>query len=213
MKEIEKLFTEKLRPQIAPALEKRDSITDMRRKIEIDRKSFLSKISANETAIAELEKTLDDRIISGKPADDILQKIATETAKKNAYERRCQYLADQLDEVTLSEKRATGELSVAIGQALEALRPDVHSLVEGKLWEVVGTLVSFEAQAREVCEATGAALQKDLELSVFRFLNLDTAQKHVEAFTGQIGADFSVVRRRDAGIHFRALMEQRQKAA
>jgi DNA-binding Lrp family transcriptional regulator len=211
MKEITELFEKKLKPAIAPSLKAHDTIIELRKKVEDDRQEYLKKIEASQTNITEFEKTLDDRIIAGKNADDILQKIGSEQAKKSAYQRHIQRLTDQDIEAEAAEKNANSAIAEAIGKQLEALRPDVQALIEDKLWEIVGTLVSFEASAREVCEQTGATLQKDLEKSVFRFLNLDAAQKHIEAFTGQIGEDFSVIRRRDAAKYYFALLDERAK--
>lgn len=209
--EIEKLFSEKLNPAIAPALEKRNTTTGQRQQIEADHAAFTAKIDATGKTIKELEETLDARVVAGKGFDDITAKIAAKQAEIAAYKRHLQRLGDKVREARLTERKATDELSVAIGKALEELRPDVQALIEEKIWDVVGTLVSFESSAREVCSRNGATLQKDLELSVFRFLGLDRVQKHLEAFTGAIGDDFSVIRRREASEHFFALMDERAR--
>lgn len=213
MKEITELFEKKLKPAITGALKTRDAIVAQRKQTEADRQAFNNKIKQASDEIEKLEKAVDEKIVAGKSADDILQKIGTKQAEKAAYERHIQRLTDSDIEAASAEESANKALSVAIGKQLEALRMDIENMVVENLQSVLETLILFEHEAHETERACGVDMPKDRALSVFRFLGLYEYFKSLGAFLEPCGEDMSAIRRREALELWAARRREAEKAA
>ena len=211
--EIKNLINSKLLPAIAPQVKARDQIKTQRTEVEASRQTFLKKIDGNSLAISELEKALDEKIVAGKSADDILQRIITRKAEINAFERHIQRLSDQDIELAIAEQNANIELSEAIGHALEDLRPDVESLIKDKLEECLSTLIFFQHESEKLADGHGVSIVKHVESRCFRFLKLDDVQSGLKAYLGSIGEDMSIVMRREVSKRFFAELAERQEKA
>lgn len=212
--EIEQIFETQLKTAIAPAVLARNTITQQRQQIEADRQAFLQKIEANKETISSLDAVLDEKIINGKPADEVLHKLSTRQGELRAYERQIQRLADQDTDAALSEKNANQALSVAIGKALEGLRPAISKVIETTMQQALTPMVYFQHLGEQIAGVNGVSLPRDVELAVFRFLDCHQLTKDIEAFTGQIGEDFSMIRRREVKeLFFARLAEQQRKSA
>jgi len=197
MNEIVKLFETKLKTNIAGELKARNEFTKQTKQIETDRQSYVEKAQQTTREIEKLEKAIDDQIVSGKSAEDLISKISTKQAEKAAYERQIQRLIDQSIDVAISLKNANTALSEVISAQLEAMRPDVESLVSDHLQNALESLISFEVAAHETEKACDVEINKDRELSVFRFLNLFDSFKSMGAYLEPCGSDMAAIRRRE----------------
>lgn len=197
MNSIKNLFDEKLTPMISEQVATRNSITAKREQIEKDRQAFLEKIKGTTEAIRVLETALDDKVIAGKPTDEVLGKLATRQGELKAFDRQIQRLADEDTEAADALEKANTALSAALGQAIEALRMDIEAMIIGHLQDALETLICFENEAHEAEHALGIELEKDRALSVFRFLNLSEYFKSLGAFLEPCGEDLSAIRRRE----------------
>jgi len=197
MNEIKNLFSEKLTPAIRAEVDAVTSIRAKREQIEATRQGFLKKIEATHGSIAVLETAMDDKIIAGKPVDEVVNKLALRKGELTAYERQIQRLQGEDTEAALIERAAQKGLSEAIGNQLEALRPDIQVRVEELMKDVIKFLCSFEAEALDTARNHGVDLPNSTVTTCFRFLDL-RSMDHIAAFCSPIGADLSIIRRREA---------------
>ena len=155
MNNIEKLFEQKVKPQIAGELKQRDEVAATLKQIEADRADFMEKIKATEQIISDLEAQIDQRIIAGKSADDLLVKLGTEKAKIAAFNRHIQRLTADEVESTIALRDANQRLSEALGAAIDSLRGDVQTLLETALNGVLAVCVSFEGAGHQAERVVG----------------------------------------------------------
>jgi hypothetical protein len=196
MKEIEKLFTEKLKPAIRPALEARDEIENQLKKNAVDHRNFTKLNASAEDEIKKLEEALDSRIVSGKNADDIVNKIAGKKAELGAFQRHLAKLDDTSAELSTQLQAANRRLSDALGMAIDSLRGDVQALIENALNQVLEICIAFELAGHAEEEALGVELAKQRDLAVYRFPDANIFNA-LEAYLGPYGEDVSAVKRRE----------------
>lgn len=197
MNTIKKLFDEKFTPAISKQVADRNIITARREHIEYSRQGFLKKIASTQEAIKALETALDDKVIAGKPTDEVLGKLATRQGELKAFERQIQRLTDEDTDEANAEKNANLALSAALGAALDSLRPDVQALVESHLEAALAVLIAFENAGHGAEAACGVELPKERDLAVYRFLNLGDHFKRLGAWLEGCGEDMSAIRRRE----------------
>jgi cell division septum initiation protein DivIVA len=198
MNNIEKLFEQKVKPQIAGELKQRDEVAATLKQIEADRADFMEKIKATERIISDLEAQIDQRIIAGKSADDLLVKLGTEKAKIAAFNRHIQRLTDAEVESTIALRDANQRLSEALGAAIDSLRGDVQTLLETALNGVLAVCVSFEGAGHQAERVVGVEIPKQKDREVYRFPCLyQGIFRDLEAFLSPIGDDLSAIRRRE----------------
>jgi hypothetical protein len=196
MKEIEKLFTEKLKPAIRPALEARDDIANQLKQNVVDQQNFTRLNASAEEEIKRLEAALDARIVSGKPADDITGKIAGKTAELGAFQRHLIKLDETGTDLSTQLKAANRRLSDALGMAIDSLRGDIHALIENALNQVLEICIAFELAGHAAEDALGVNLAKERDRAVYRFPDANIFNA-LEAFLGPCGEDVSAVQRRE----------------
>ncbi|MBP7765323.1 MAG: hypothetical protein KA113_09080 [Syntrophaceae bacterium] len=198
MKKIEELFETKLAPAIAAELRARDEVAATLQRIEVDRQSFTEKIETTEKAIADFEKIIDERIVAGKPIDELTSKIAQKRAELEAFIRHIQRLTDAYVEATIRLRDANQRLSEALGAAIDSLRGDVQTLLETALNGVLAVCVSFESAGHQAERVVGVEIPKQKDREVYRFPCLyQGIFRDLEAFLSPIGDDLSAIRRRE----------------
>jgi DNA repair exonuclease SbcCD ATPase subunit len=198
MKKIEELFETKLAPAIAAELRARDEVAATLQRIEVDRQSFTEKIETTEKAIANFEKIIDERIVAGKPIDELTSKIAQKRAELEAFIRHIQRLTDADVEATIRLRDANQRLSEALGAAIDSLRGDVQTLLETALNGVLAVCVSFESAGHQAERVVGVEIPKQEDREVYRFSCLyQGIFRDLEAFLSPIGDDLSAIRRRE----------------
>ena len=199
MKEIKTLYESKLRPAIANELKARDGIIEQRRKIEKAREGFNGKITEAESNITKWQLAIDEKVSAGKPFDDWLNLISNEHGKIAAYQRQIERLAEQDSELVEQLKDAQAALALRLAQAVDTLRPDVLAILEDRLKAALEVLITFETEAHSIEDEIGCEIERQRALALFRFVGGgELTYKHLEAFMGSIGEDFSHVRRQEA---------------
>lgn len=211
---IEKLFTEKLKPAVAEELERRDEIAGTLRQIEADRLTFTAKIEAAGKIITDLEGQIDARIIGGKSADDLLNKLSAKRAEVEAYNRQIQRLTDAEVENVIALRTANERLSIGLGSEIDGLRAPVQALIENAMLEVLRICVSFENAGHAAEKAYGVDLEKRRDLAVYRFPGLyEGIFRDLEAYLSPIGEDLSAIRRREVRELWAAREAAKEKQA
>ena len=195
--QIEKLFETELKPGIANELKTRDEIIKQIEKIEADSQTFQQRGLEAVAEIERLEMAVDERITSRKPADDLLQKLTTKRAEKDAYERQNRRLADQGIEAAACLKNANAALTEAMCARLDTMRAAVEKMISGQLENVLEGLISFEINSREAEKACGVEIGPDKTTMLFRFPNMFDQFHDLGAYLEPCGADVSAIRRRE----------------
>lgn len=210
---INSLFKEKLSPMISGAVKSRDAVRFKLTQVKRDQDIFKAKIEELQAAVDALEKAADEAVLAGVDASDCFDKIGSARAKGEAFNRHLARLAVEERELEDQERAASKALCEAISNGIEALRPDIHELIEGKIQDVLSALVYFEDVSLVTFSELGVTFPADIEKVVFRFLDFDPLLKQIEAYLGSIGDDFSAIRRREARESFLFSCGQPKKAA